>query len=291
MFKLGLVSPNGCVNIMPQTKKETEKDMIETFYIYLKTEKGLAESSVEHYIRVIKNYLRNGYKITITDAKKYYLLKLKTTESTYYHKNVCYALKHFFAMNGIELPIKSPKLEEKRREHISYRDALIFLNNIDDLRDKTMVLLQLTTGLRPQELMNITLNDLDIEKGTITIRKTKTKVDRIVYLKTRVLLLLERYLHERKGTHKYLWSCKNKDAPMRLHRYQKLLRKYSKKSGIKVTPYMLRHTFATLFIRNGGDIKALKEIMGHKQIETTERYIHEDEERIREQALKHTPEF
>jgi len=276
---------------MPQTQEESKKEMIESFYIYLKTEKRLAESTTEHYIRIIKNYFKNGYKISIEDAKKYYLWKLKTTESTYHHKNVCYALKHFFEMKGTSLPIKSPRLEQKRREHISYKDALIFLNNIDDLRDRTMVSLQLTTGLRPQELMNITLGDIDIEKGIVKIKKTKTKIDRVIYLKTHVLLLLERYLRKRGGTHKYLWTCKNKDAPMKLHRYQKLMKKYSEKSGIKVTPYMLRHTFATLFIRNGGDIKALKEIMGHKQIETTERYIHEDEERIREQALKHSPEF
>jgi len=266
--------------------------ILEEFYIYLKTEKGLAESTSSMYVKCIQGYLKKGYKITVNDAKKYYLKKLKTTMSTYYHKNVCYALKHFFKMHDIELPIKSPKLDEKRREHLSYRDALIFLNSIEDIRDKTMVMLQLETGLRPGEVLNLELNDLDLENGTIAIKKTKTKMDRIVYIKTRLIMILERYLVERgQSKHKKLFLCENKDAPLSLYRYQRLLQIYSKKSGIKATSYMFRHTFATLFIRNGGDIKALKEIMGHKKIETTERYIHEDEERIREQALKHAPEF
>lgn len=240
----------------------------------------------------MKNYFKYDYKITVEDAKRYYLWKLKTTKSPYNHKNVCYALKHFFLMKGIDLPIKAPKGHEKRREHISYRDALIFLDSIKDLRDKTIVTLQLETGLRPGEVFNIELDDLDLKNGTIAIKKTKTKMDRIVYIKTRLIMMIERYLQERKGKDcKKLFLRKNSDRPLGLHQYQKRLIEYSKKSGIKVTAYMCRHSYATLFIRNGGDIKALKEIMGHKLIETTERYIHEDEERIREQALKHAPEF
>lgn len=240
----------------------------------------------------MKNYFKYDYKITVEDAKKYYLWKLKTTKSSYNHKNVCYALKHFFTMKGIDLSIKAPKQDEKRREHLSYRDALIFLNSIDNLRDKTMVTLQLETGLRPGEVFNIELDDLDLKNGTITIKKTKTRMDRVVYIKTRLIMMIERYLQERKGKNcKKLFLRKNSDRPLGLHQYQKKLIKYSKKSKIKCSSYTFRHTYATLFIRNEGDIKALKEIMGHKRLETTERYIHEDEERIREQGLKHSPEF
>jgi len=268
------------------------RKLLEDFYIYLKTEKGLSDSTVRVYISHMKNYFKYNYKITVEDAKKYYLWKLKTTKSSYNHKNVCYALKHFFKMKGIELDIKAPKREQKRREHLSYRDALIFVNSITDLRDKIMVMLQLETGLRPGELFNIELDDLDLKNGTITIKKTKTKMDRIVYIKTRLIMMIEQYLQERRGRNcKKLFLRKNSDKPLGLHQYQKLMERYSEKSGIKATPYMFRHTFATLFIRTGGDIKALKEILGHKRIETTERYIHEDEERIREQALKHSPVF
>ena len=278
--------------------------MLEDFYIYLKTEKGLCENTIKGYMFVMKHYFKNGYKVTVEDAKKFYLWKLKTTKSTDYHKNICYALKHYFSMKGIELNIKAPKLGEKRREHLSYEEATQFLDSITDLRDKTIVMLQLQTGLRPAEAINIELEDLDLKNRIIRIKHTKTKMDRVVYLGPELTKMLKRYLQKRKELierreffgeketkSKKLFLSKRGDKGLSLHQYQKNLIFYSKKSGVKATAYMFRHTFATLFIRNHGDIKALKEIMGHKQIETTERYIHEDEERIREQALQYTPEF
>ena len=267
--------------------------LLDEFYVYLKTEKGFKENTIKTYIAIIKNYFKYNYKITVSDAKKYYIHKLKTTESTYHQKNICYALKHFFSMKGIKLSIKSPKLVNKRRKCLTYKETIIFLESIKDPRDKLMVTLQVQTGLRPSELMNIELGDIDLKKSEILIRNTKTNDERKVYLTTKVSLLLEKYINQRKANSetKKLFLCKNKNKGLSLYQYQRLLRKYSRKSGIKATPYMLRHTFATLFIEREGNLLILKDLLGHKKIETTERYIHECDAMIKDQYYKHVPDF
>ena len=74
-------------------------------------------------------------------------------------------------------------------------------------------------------------------------------------------------------------------------RFSKLILRYSRRLGFKVTPYMLRHTFATLFVENNGNLLILKNIMGHSQISTTERYVHESKRMIKSGYDKACPEF
>ena len=142
--------------------------------------------------------------------------------------------------------------------------------------------------------LNLNVVNIDLKNDTITVKNTKIYEDRIAYLDDTIKPHMEMYLEER-GEYakksKALFITYRGAKRLSLTRLQYVMSQYSKKSGVKATPYMLRHTFATLYIQNGGDIKILKELMGHKDIKTTERYIHENPEMIREGYRKYAPRF
>jgi site-specific recombinase XerD len=151
-------------------------------------------------------------------------------------------------------------------------------------RDLAIVMLFLQTGLRVSELVNLKLLDIDFTSREITVRQGKGRKDRVVPLVKQAEAALKAYLAVRDAQPEYdeVFIARNGTSmDPRTVRYR--IQKYYKEAGIKkkASVHTLRHTFSTHQIHNGLKINQLKEVLGHRRMETTYKYVHLDRTNLR----------
>lgn len=151
-------------------------------------------------------------------------------------------------------------------------------------RDLAIVMLFLQTGLRVSELVNLKLSDVDFTSREITVRQGKGRRDRVVPLVKQAEASLKAYLKVREAQPEYdeVFIARNGTSmDVRTVRYR--IHKYYKAAGIKkkASVHTLRHTFSTHQIHNGLKLNQLKEVLGHRRMETTYKYVHLDRTNLR----------
>ena len=166
-----------------------------------------------------------------------------------------------------------PKVGEKRLPYLT-AEQIEQLLKVCTPREKALVMFLVDSGLRRQELCNLTRQDVDLQTGMVRVRQGKGKKDRLAMIgaTTRRALLA------------YLRTCRNRDdnAPLfqtesggsiSSYGMQSIFYRLSQKAGFRVSPHMLRRSFATLALKNGMDIVSLQGLMGHRNLVTTRKYI------------------
>jgi integrase/recombinase XerC len=152
-------------------------------------------------------------------------------------------------------------------------------------RDTAIVALMARAGLRLGEVISLYPADLELRprSGWITIRMGKGLKERRVPLSAEARRALQEYLAVRPEVEGPLFLSKRL-KPLQPRNVNDIVKKAARKAGIKkrVTPHILRHTFATRFLQQGGDLATLREILGHVNIATTSRYLHTTKERMQE---------
>jgi site-specific recombinase XerD len=153
-------------------------------------------------------------------------------------------------------------------------------------RDFAIVMLFLQTGLRVSELVNLKLEEVDFASRELTVRQGKGRKDRVVPLVGQASAALEAYLAVRDDASEYdnVFLARNGTSmDQRTVRYR--IKKYYKEAGIKkkASVHTLRHTFATHQIHNDLKLNQLKEVLGHRQMETTYKYVHLDRTNLRQE--------
>lgn len=262
----------------------------EEFYRFLRANKKLAASTAKVLMDCIP---KNGIELPENEIKEFYfqLLDSDRLSSSTKH-NTHYGIKYLCEFKGIPFDYKMPKVHRNRRQNVEMQDVKKLLNMVTKPLHRILILTHLYTGLRPSELLNLTIEDLDLERGLLSIRNTKTYRDRVIPLHEKLLVELREYLPQRDGKTNYLFQSAGQTSKVNIKTYGYMLEKYSKMANIKkVTPYQLRHTFATMYIENDGSILTLKHIMGHSDIHTTEIYCHENIRMIQKGYDKACPNF
>lgn len=144
------------------------------------------------------------------------------------------------------------------------------------IRDYTMLLLLFETGVRVKELVNIRVDDVRLEDGMIRIRDPKGSRERLVPFQSKMKRQLMRYLSIRgKSDCDHLFITLD-DTPVAVRSFQERMAEYGKKAGIenvRCSPHTARHTFAKMYIQNGGDAFSLQKILGHTSLEMTRVYV------------------
>jgi integrase/recombinase XerC len=153
-------------------------------------------------------------------------------------------------------------------------------------RDFAIVVLFLQTGLRVSELVNLKLEDVEFVSRELTVRQGKGRKDRVVPLVGQANAALKIYLAIRDSNTGYdnVFLARNGTSmDVRTVRYR--IHKYYMDAGIKkkASVHTLRHTFATHQIHNGLKLNQLKEVLGHKKMETTYKYVHLDRTNLRQE--------
>jgi integrase/recombinase XerC len=144
------------------------------------------------------------------------------------------------------------------------------------LRDRAILELLYSSGLRVSELVGLNLNQLDLDLGSVRVMG-KGRKERIVPVGVKAVEALKAYLEER--------GVLKGDDPIFINSFGgrltarsvgRLIKKYTRHSGIfrKVSPHSLRHTFATHLLDAGADIREIQEMLGHSSLSTTQRYTH-----------------
>lgn len=155
-------------------------------------------------------------------------------------------------------------------------------DNTPQLRDKAILELFFSTGLRVSELASLTREQVNLNKDEFTIRGKGSKL-RIVFLSQQAKYWLKQYLGKRSDASLALFVRHDRAAkratdsqPLTARSIERLIQHYALAAGItkKVTPHTLRHSFATDLLKNGADIRSVQAMLGHASITTTQIYTH-----------------
>lgn len=256
---------------------KTYRSIINNFYKFLLTEEDLYDERL--VLRAFKRYIRH--------------LKRERNVSQNYIYLVTVVVKKFFEFGGIGVlkEVKTPKRTKSLPKSLSEDEVQRLIHAMDKsnsnngsthhsislmLRNKVILALLYSTGLRVSELVNLEINSLDLDERTIRIRG-KGEKDRIVLFDDKTGELIEGYLERRNSDSEYLFV--NRSGNHLTPRYiQMMIKDYAKAAGIKkrVTPHILRHSFATHLLKNGVDIRAIQQLLGHSNLSTTQIYTSVD---------------
>lgn len=162
-------------------------------------------------------------------------------------------------------------------------------NELIRLRDKAILELLFSTGLRVSELANLLKENVNIKKDEFTVRGKGGK-SRVVFMSEQAKYALQKYLEKRPDLNPSLFISHDKrtgkkgtEAPLTPRSVQRIVQKYARAAGITkaVTPHTLRHSYATDLLQNGADIRSVQTMLGHSSITTTQIYTHITDKELR----------
>uniref|UniRef100_A0A7C4XDZ6 Tyrosine recombinase XerC n=1 Tax=candidate division WOR-3 bacterium TaxID=2052148 RepID=A0A7C4XDZ6_UNCW3 len=281
-------------------EREIIRRRIDDFIIYLQKERNYSPLTLKGYktdLRQFFDYLMEKAIETIdyNAVSQYFafLLKYGTTPRSVSRK--LSALKSFFKFlkkKGIvsenpTLGIKSPKIKRHLPGFLTYPQIKESFEAIDDLRDRAILELLYSCGLRASELVGLNLDDIDFNREEIRV-KGKGRKERVIPLGQVAKRAIMKYLIERNSVKKpesppalFLNYRGGRLTTRSLQRIvHKSLRKWAKVSG--TNPHILRHTFATHLLEQGADLRAVQELLGHSSLSTVQIYTHLTTKRLKE---------
>jgi site-specific recombinase XerD len=174
--------------------------------------------------------------------------------------------------------IEAPKIDKKVILALTPEEVVRLLNGctaktVKDVRNRAILMLFLDCGLRVAELADIKLDDLDVDTGTIVIRRGKGGKGRVVHIGNKAQKALWRYLSiYRRGNSDSLFLGAGGQQLNKVG-LQTMIARLGARTEVKVHPHKLRHTFAISYLRNGGDIFSLKYLLGHSSLAMVEHYL------------------
>lgn len=194
-----------------------------------------------------------------------------------------YVKKGFLEQNPAKI-IKSPKVPRRLPQFLSADEigsilAIEFKKNSLGKRDRAMLELLYSSGLRVSELVGLNVPDIDLNEALVRVLGKGNK-ERIVPVGSKAILAMNEYLQDRgqiKGAAMTEAIFLNKNGTrLTVRSVQRLVVGVMDKTGLRkdATPHTLRHSFATHMLGSGADLRAIQELLGHKSLSTTQRYTH-----------------
>lgn len=295
------------------------KQLKTQFLEYVEIEKGRSLHTVrnyDHYLSRFLNFVKTDNPSEITDTKvrefrlwlnrqpagnkKNDLLHKRT--QNYYLIAVRAFLKYLVRQEIKSLPaerIELAKVSERQLDLITREELARILagpsgNTLKDARDKAILELLFSTGLRVSELCSLT-SEIDLRSEELSIRGKGGKV-RVVFLSEEAKDAVKKYLSMRKDMSEALFVQLEKGVgkkkagttvsytPLRPRSVERIVKQYATKAGIskKFTPHVMRHMFATDLLSNGADLRSVQSLLGHSSITTTQVYTHVTDKHLRD---------
>ncbi len=278
--------------------------LVKEFLEYLEIERNVSKLTVRNYKHYLHRFLGfltgsslSPTAITAESVRQYRLylsryadekgLTLKRVTQNYHLIALRSFLKYLIRR---QIPdILSPEMIElgKAESHsIKFleRDAVERLlgmpeiSKIEGLRDKAMLEVLFSTGLRVSELVSLNRDQINLDRKEFGVIG-KGRRQRVVFLSDTAVHWIQMYLAKREDDSKALfirYSGSGKDLRLTSRSVQRMVEKYVRAARlpIKITPHGLRHSFATDLLSSGADLRAIQELLGHKNVSTTQIYTH-----------------
>ena len=301
------------------------KSLKQEFLEYIEIERGRSVKTVENYDRYLNRFLgfaktNDPKDITEQQLREYrlWLNRLPATRvaqagqsnnraeeagtlkkrTQSYHLIALRAFLKYLAKRGLKTLspefIELPKIGERHIDLISAEELNRLLeapkgDDLKSLRDKAILELLFSTGLRVSELCSLS-RDLDLSSDEFSVRGKGEKI-RVVFLSPDAKVALKKYLDKRPDVEDALFikvegkeKAKNEEAGLTKRSIERIVKYYAIKAGIskKVTPHVIRHCFATDLLSNGADLRSVQALLGHASINTTQIYTHVTDKHLRD---------
>lgn len=289
---------------MGEMKNELEDHILITRFLdYLYLERGLSKNTIHSYrtdLKLFSAYTESEKGENLTGVDQSFLWGyLSFCQRTGSHPRTISrylsSIRAFYRFLVDEdivcedptVNISSPKVTVQPPEYLTLEEIDLLLSIPEEstvlgLRDRTIIELMYSCGLRISELVSLKISDLNLREGYILVYG-KGRKERIVPFGTKAKDLLKRYcewarviLLKKKLLDELFLSIRGE--PMSRKGVWKLIKEYARRSGItkNIKPHILRHSFATHLIQNGADLRVVQELLGHADISTTQIYTHLD---------------
>jgi len=296
------------------------KQLKTQFLEYVEIEKGRSLNTVrnyDHYLSRFLDFTKNDNPANINDAmvrefrlwlnrqplknlgKPHETLSRKTQN---YYLIAIRAFLKYLAREEIKTlsaeKIELAKVQERSLDLITNEELKRLLdapsgNDLKDLRDRAILELLFSTGLRVSELCSLT-RDINLDSDELSVRGKGGKV-RVVFISDEAKKFLRQYLSKRKDMDDALFIKIGKNLPKTMggkgqnlgvtkRTIERVVKQLAIKAGIskKVTPHVMRHMFATDLLGNGADLRSVQAILGHANIGTTQIYTHVTDKHLRD---------
>ena len=287
--------------------------MKEDFLNYLENIKKYSDNTIINYEKDLDNYEyylklknKNIDNMEYKDVLDFITYLKENHKSTSINRSLSsirsyynYLIRENKINNNPFNLVKSMKKEKKLPEYFKYNEYVELVNSIDTntnlgVRNKCIFEVLLATGCRVSELVNIKLNDIDLNNQEIKVLG-KGKKMRIVYLGSYAIDSINEYLNIRGE----LLGNKNNDYLFLNHLGNKITTRgvrdiidkilLKSSSNLKITPHTFRHSFATMLLNEGCDLKSVQELLGHISLSTTSIYTHVSNEELKRVYLHTNP--
>jgi integrase/recombinase XerD len=278
-------------------------------------EKGLSDNTIQAYRRDMAKFAAFAAKrgLGTAEVRREHVVDFL---GSLYRRNLdsrsvarhLVTIRHFFRFSLTEgvieddpaANIESPKFRQSLPEFLSVEEVDRLLRQPDatdivGIRDKAMIELMYSTGLRVSELCGLRISDLQMDPGCLRCIGKGNK-ERLVPVGHKALEAVQTYLREARkdlshGVASPYLFLNQKGHKLNRIAFWKILGEYGRKAGLRkaLTPHMLRHSFATHLLDRGADLRSVQMMLGHSDISTTQIYTHVVEERLKQVYKTHHP--
>ena len=290
--------------------------MLDQFLHYLTVEKGLSKKTLEAYSHDLNRWMGYLESKGIQDVLRVSPLDVKAFLMGLRHHGLSHrslvrnlvAIRTFFRfltedgklnVNPVE-ELESPQLSRKLPEILSLKEVERLLEQPDlktplGIRDRAMLEMLYATGMRVSELVHLPLNQINLEGGYVLLYGKGSK-ERVVPLGKESIQWVTLYLdtvrgHLARGRETPFLFVNRSGRGMSRQRFWKSIKGYGQKAAIRkrVTPHLLRHSFASHLLERGADLRSVQMMLGHADISTTQIYTHVTGERLKRIHERHHP--
>ena len=295
--------------------KKTQSNVVRSYQRYLKLQRGFSPHTVEAYQRDLEkllNYLKQEGK-TVDDVQ---LEDLQHFAATLHELGIgpssqCRILSgvrsffRFLELDGwreddpselLESPVLGEHLPEVlSEEEVDMLEGSIDLSKWEGQRNKAIIEVLFSCGLRVSELVNLKLSSIYVDEQYVRVMGKGSK-ERLVPISPKALRELDLWMVDRNlmkikpGEEDYVF-LNRRGAHLTRTMILIMIKRQAEEAGIQktISPHTLRHSFATALLEGGADLRAIQAMLGHESIGTTEIYTHIDMSTLRQEILEHHP--
>lgn len=298
-----------------ETDKQSAANMLKRYMRYLKLERNHSDNTIEAYrhdllmlLDFLKEHDQQPTAVKLEDLQQFAVtLHEKGVVAKSQARILCgvRAFYRFLLLDGYidadpsEL-LESPKLpfhipEYLTLEEVDQLEASFDMSKPESQRNRAIVEVLFSCGLRVSELVNLKLSDLYLEEKFVRVIGKGNK-ERLVPISDKAIHELELWFSDRchldikKGEEDYVFLNRRGSHLTRVM-ILIMIKRQAEEAGIKkvISPHTLRHSFATALLKGGADLRVIQALLGHEDIGTTEIYTHIDSTMLREEILEHHP--